>query len=125
MIKPINQRAKKILEYLLSKMENGYAKIDKAKGSFLPVIVEKVGNNLFSVAHYYEQNGDLIPDPEMIFWKSGTGDFFPTYFKNFFGEQERIVFENGNISAFRPRLQNEHAVFAGKWLSNIKNQQNL
>lgn len=124
-MKAINKKAQKVLEKLIAAMNEGYAKIDNTSGAFMPVIVEQVGNNTVSVAHYYKQNGDLIPDPEMIFWKGDDGKFYPTYFKNFFGEQESLFFENGKPSGIRYGLQHDHATFAGQWLSNIKAQQGI
>ncbi len=124
-MKAINQKAQKVLETLISKMAEGYAKIDNTAGAFMPVIVEEIGKNTFSVAHYYTQNGDLIPDPEMVFWKAADGKFYPTYFKNFFGEQESLFFEAGKPAGIRPRLQHEQATFAGQWLANIKAQQGI
>ena len=124
-MKAINQKSQKVLEKLISKMVDGYAKIDNSDGAFMPVVVEEIGNNTFSVAHYYEMNGDLVPDPEMIFWKGADGKFYPTYFKNIFGENESVLFEDGKPSASCRSLQREHATFANQWLANIKEQQGV
>ena len=124
-MKAINQKAKKVLEKLLSEMKDGYAKIDNTDGAFMPVVVEEVGNNFISLANYYEQNGDLIPDPEIIFWKAADGKFYPTYLKDCLGEQESLFFKDGKPSSIRPRLQHEQATFAGLWLENIKAQQRI
>ncbi|NUC74732.1 hypothetical protein HTZ84_20945 [Haloterrigena sp. SYSU A558-1] len=34
---------------------------------FMPLIIKKINEHRLSVAHYYEQNGDLMRDPEIIF----------------------------------------------------------
>jgi len=44
--------------------------------SYVPLVIEKVGPTLVSVAHYVEQNGDLCPDPEIIFF-TGYGHWVP------------------------------------------------
>ena len=31
------------------------------------LVIEKIGENRLSVAHYYTQNGDLMSDPEIVF----------------------------------------------------------
>lgn len=124
-MKAINQKSQKVLEKLISKMVDGYAKINNSEGVFMPVVIENIGDGFFSVAHYYKQNGDLVPDPEMIFWKGNDGKFYPTYFKNIFGEQETVLFENGKPSAIFQRLQSEQATFANQWLANIKEQQRI
>ena len=124
-MKAISQKSQKVLETLLSKMEYGYAKIDNSNGAFMPVIVEAIGDDCYSVAHYYKQNGDLIPDPEMVFWKGDDGKFYPTYFKNVFGEQETVLFEDEKPTEICPRLQRDHVTFANQWLANIKEQQGV
>src|SRR4051812_3886346 len=48
---------------------------------FMPLVVEAAGTGprggtLVSVAHYYEQNGDLMADPEVLFEILG-GDWSP------------------------------------------------
>lgn len=35
--------------------------------SMMPLTIEKVADNRLSVAHYYEQNMDLMRDPEVVF----------------------------------------------------------
>lgn len=124
-MKAINQKAQKVLELLISKMEDGYVKVDNSQGSFMPVVVEDIGGGLISVAHYKEINGDLIPDPEMIFWKGVDGRWYPTYLKDFFGEQPSLFFEDGKPSRIRTYLQHDQATFAGQWMLNIKVQQGL
>ena len=68
-IKPVSASAKKVIQQLEAMMIDGYVKIDNARGIFMPVIVEQVGRNQISIAHYYEQNGDLMADPEIVFLK--------------------------------------------------------
>ena len=124
-MKAINKKAQKVLEALISKMKEGYVKVDNSQGSFMSVVVEDIGGGLISVAHYKEINGDLIPDPEMIFWKGADERWYPTYFKDFFGEQPSLFFEDGKPSRIRTYLQHDQATFAGMWLQNIKQQQRL
>lgn len=31
----------------------------------MDLVVEKLGDNHFSLTHYYESQGDLVPDPDM------------------------------------------------------------
>ena len=124
-MKAINKKAQKVLETLIASMQDGYAKIDNTDGAFMPVIVEAIGDDCFSVAHYYEQDGDLIPDPEMVFLKGADGKFYPGSFQSGFGLQESVIFEDGKPSGIRQRMQSEQATFAGKWLANIKMQQGI
>ena len=135
-MKAINKKAQKVLETLIAGLDedNRYKKIDNSNGTFMAVSVEDVGvlyglsyGEMFSVAHYFSQNGDLMADPEMIFWKGSDGRYYPTYFKmdaTAFVE-ESIFFEGGKPVKFSPRTQKDHAVFAGTWMMNIKQQQGL
>ena len=98
----------------------------------MPVSVEQIFENekyrIFSVAHYYEQNGDLMADPEMCFINlKAVGSYLPSYFKqDGIGlEQDSIVMENGEIKGYRAKMQADHTSFANMWLRNIKNQQNI
>ena len=124
-MKAISQKSQKVLETLISKMEYGYAKIDNSNGVFIPVVVEAIGDDCYSVAHYCKQNGDLIPDPEMVFWKGDDGKFYPTYFKTFFWEKESVLFEEGKPAKICPTFQRDQATFANQWFANIKEQQGI
>jgi len=48
-----------------------HKKIDNAEGTIMALHVECIGKcnlgSIFSLAHYYEQHGDLMRDPEMLF----------------------------------------------------------
>ena len=77
-MKSLNTRATLIIQKLYEAMysepymiEEGYAKIKNSE-CYMPVVVELVGDikgygKVISIAHYGEQNGDLMADPEMTF----------------------------------------------------------
>lgn len=131
-MKTLNKKASQTMNKMVEMLEDGHVKIDNASGSFMPVSVEQIFENdkfrIFSVAHYYEQNGDLKADPEMCFINLKANDsYLPSYFKqdNIGMEQESIIIENDRIKGYRAKLQAEHTSFANMWLNNIRNQQNL
>uniref|UniRef100_A0A6M3LUF8 DUF6908 domain-containing protein n=1 Tax=viral metagenome TaxID=1070528 RepID=A0A6M3LUF8_9ZZZZ len=152
-MKHLNQKATAILDKLVEGLTapgnaktwdaHGYTK--KWDGGIMAVHVENIGNipasgtghgdsgNLYSVTHYYKQNGDMMRDPEMIFWH-GQGlsrdkvvdTYYPTYFRmDPSMEEESVVFEDGKLKGTRTRLQADHAIFANMWMKNIKEQQGL
>ena len=127
-MRAINQKATKVMDVLTKDLtaDNTYRKIDNSSG-IMPVSVEWIGNNLFSVAHYYEQNGDLMADPEMTFWKDSDNKYYPCSFKqDCFGiYRESVRFDNEVPSDIMTSEQKNEAVFAGQWMENIKFQQNL
>jgi hypothetical protein len=46
--------------------EKSYIKLESSQG-FMPLTVESFGNDTISLAHHYEQNGDLMCDPLITF----------------------------------------------------------
>lgn len=110
-----------------------YVKIENSKGRFMAVSVEKLESvdiagrkaTVYSIAHYYEQNGDLVPDPEMTFAVSDVDPMhiWPMTFNTQRGER-RGLYRNG-VWRIDAREQADEAVFAGIWMKNIKIQQGL
>lgn len=127
--KTINAMAKKVLQTLESKMVDGYAKISNTQG-FMAVVVEQIADDKISVAHYYEQNGDLMADPEVVFLKKefsyGT-EYYPIYEKmDGLGlSKELITFDDSGKVEKVFKTQKDTTVFCNVWLKNIKQQQKL
>lgn len=115
--------------------ENSHREINNCppNSGTMPVVVEHVGTcrmgDLFSVAHYYTQNGDLMADPEMVFLRAtGTQDFYPVSYKlDALGVyREGYIFsEDGKTDRIWKSEQADEAVFAGTWMKNIRDQQGL
>jgi hypothetical protein len=134
MLQPINKKARAVMDKLTEGItQGGSKKIDNTGGAFMPVCVEKVGaipwGPVFSVAHYYEQNGDLMADPDMTFVQSASGEYYPlTYQQDGLGLYQEVIVktdENGKCLSYRPKLSKQLATFAGMWMSNIKQQQRI
>jgi len=130
-MKAINKSAARAMRKMMSMMENGYAKIQKSS-SFMAATIELIGQNelgkLFSVAHYAEQNGDLMRDPEVVFILGADEEFYPVIIQqDFIGKYQDVLEydETGKIKGWYPRLQADLAAFANFWLKNIKDQQSL
>jgi len=131
-MKTLNKKSTEILNKMISMQEDGYVKIDNTDSSFMPVSVEVIFENelykQISLAHYYEQESDLLADPEMvIIYVKASGLFIPSYFKqdNLGVEQESVIMNLGEIRGVRTKMQADHTSFANMWLKNIKHQQNL
>ena len=131
-MKTQNKKSTEILNKMISMKEYGYVKIDNTDSSFMPVSVEVIFENelykQISLAHYYEQESDLLADPEMvIIYVKASGLFIPSYFKqdNLGVEQESVIMNLGEIRGVRTKMQADHTSFANMWLKNIKHQQNL
>jgi len=137
-MKKLDERAKKVFVKIYSLLnEEGYVKINNSDGGFMPLCVEKVGTVIMndiefekiSLAHYYEQNGDLMADPEMIFlYNNKFQDFiYPVYFKqdSFEMDEDCLIMDGKTVKEYRVNRQNQHNRFANIWLKNLKWQQDL
>lgn len=79
---------------------------------------------LFSVAHYYEQNGDLVPDPDVVFVRTADG-WAPISFQNSIAYRVAVQFhEDGEIEVDE-REQRDLVAFCNQWMRNIQEQQGL
>jgi len=103
--------------------------IDPA-GSFMDLSVERLGHNLFSFSHYGLQNGDLMADPDMEFFRPEPGTspnvWLPiTYRNDYMRKFDRAVvdWQNGEPLRYHRRLQASLAKFANTWAENIQFQQ--
>jgi N12 class adenine-specific DNA methylase len=90
--------------------------------AFDPLSVDKLATDRISVAHNYEQNGDLMADPDMEFVidrDAGTMSA-RTYQQDNIGLYQTAEGDNGEIAD--ERLARELDSFTRQWLSNIKAQ---
>ena len=114
---------------------DGHTKFDSSKGTYMPVHVEFLGERgqgkMFSVSHYYEQNGDLMSDPDMEFLRTPDGNYYPMTYKLDSLGVYQLSIELGNVEEgepkfrIRPTMQREQAEFANQWMANIEDQQDL
>lgn len=95
---------------------------------YMPLCLDVLDKNLVAVAHYYEQNGDLVPDPDMVFF-TGYGvenGWVPVSIQQNMGTYTIATeLENGQPASFYPRAQADLASFANMWARNIKAQRFL
>jgi len=95
---------------------------------YMPLLIEWLGKgpsdgDLVAVSHTYEQNGDLMRDPEIVFLV--TGDIWtPISFRNdsVGVYRESMIIENGEIRYTRPQLMQDLRSFARIWDRNLRAQ---
>ena len=79
-----------------------------------------------SVAHYGEQNGDLMRDPEMIFEAEESGEemkLVPYYWRNdYVGIEQYSASTKDERTLLNTKLRREHIAFAGVWDANLRAQ---
>lgn len=134
-MKPLNIAAKQVMDILT----DGIDDFDQARKiqnnpskSIMAVHVEMISKikqgPVFSVAHYYEQNGDLMKDPDMTFLRGANGEYYPlSYQQDGLGiYQDAIEWDDhGEIKGYNIKMQADFASFANGWMINIKDQQRL
>ena len=137
-MKSLNKTASHIFAKLITQMgQADYLKLDRGGSAIMALSIEKLvpevdfaGNNasIYSLSHYFEQNSDLVPDPDMTFAviKSieNTPTIIPLTFQNSIYYTEAI-FLKANSWQIHPKQQADLADFANNWLKNIQWQQEL
>ena len=109
---------------------NLYLKIENAP--YMALVIEAIGTGpmglpALSVAHYGEQNGDLMRDPEMCFELvqpvGGNLSLDPYYWRNDYVGVERCsrsIVRGSYFVLLNMHEQHEH--FAAEWDENLKLQ---
>jgi hypothetical protein len=100
---------------------------------FMALVIEATpelgpcGAPALSIAHYGEQNGDLMRDPEMCFELSRplgcVLSLSPFYYRNdYMGVEQWSRFIRDGQYAFHAELYHEHERFATLWDKNLNTQ---
>ena len=130
-IKPLSKPALAVFRVLTEGVDKvgDHRKIDNTNGSFMPVSIEAVGTThrgqlIVSIAHYYEQNGDLMADPEITFVVAREDYVYPVSYKqDGLGIDRQYVRWEGDKMLVDISDQNDVSRFCTTWMRNIKNQQ--
>jgi hypothetical protein len=137
----INRASTIIFCRLLKKLEERES-VRLISEGYMPLCLEHIMENietpfgaakLYSLCHYFEQNGDLMRDPEMCFLavdlRKESNEFnlisiYPQMYRlDGIGlDQESARIENSKLVSFRNAMQRDHVLFANSWLKNIKDQ---
>ncbi len=82
------------------------------------LVIERHGE-LISVAHYYEQNGDLVPDPDV---ELHYPSWIPTAITQALGYRREKFIERDDKTFVDTRFHKEVSSFLTMWAGNIKAQ---
>lgn len=82
------------------------------------LVIERHGHCI-SVAHYFEQNGDLIADPEVEFHHP---TWTPTAITQAFGLRREKFSERSGSTWIDPRFHREVSAFLSLWARNLRAQ---
>lgn len=126
----LSKKASKTMLKLIEQLgKSDHASIDNTNGTFMPVVIERLYKDemgtVYSVSHYYKQNGDLMRDPDMEFLDH-EGHFIPIMFRQDNPPiYQESMWKDGIGWKLKRRLQKDHAKFANMWMRNIESQQKL
>lgn len=140
-IKPLSPKAYQIFNVLADAARTSECQatdIDNAPG-FMPVCIEIVltiseSEEHVSIAHYGQENGDLMRDPEIVFYHDRKeGKAYAMNYRNdyggmyFAGVEETSILPDDSGRPWKTNQirQKKHTEFAELWLKNIKKQQGL
>lgn len=132
----LNEASVHVFQKLVNLMgEESHLKLDNSNGIFMPVVIEKIADFEFkgfktvqySIAHYFEQNGDLVPDPDITFFvlKDRPEMIFPASYQDQHKYDVIIWQDDDDVWKYNPLLGDSMVSFCNVWLKNIKRQQNL
>lgn len=121
-IAPLNKAANQVLDLLTKDLQFGQAR-KLVRDSYMDVCVQDLGDNKVSVAHYFKQNGDMVPDPDMVFLKiPHLGVWVSVSYQDAYKYNEAVVVKDGKADGIYPRKCKEMKSFADMWMKNIKEQ---
>jgi len=131
-MKALNPTASQIFFALVDGLQQGEAhKIETSGGTYMPVLVDCLSREppLYAIAHRFEMNGDLVPDPDVQFLVSkdqsgGPPAPYPYAIDQLIGSRELARFDaHGHVTHLDRRGQASLADFANGWMRNIRDQQ--
>ena len=144
-MKVLKHKAARVMDILTANLDKpGDArKIDTTDGCFMPVSVHYLNDSpqgrYYSITHYYEQNGDLMSDPDVVFIKRmrKQGDDFTFIYMPISYRQdglgicrEYVTYDDDMSKGMRiigvdHKQQEDLTDFCNTWMKNISQQQDL
>lgn len=121
--------ARAVLDELTVALDpGGSRKIDRGLG-FMAVHVERLHKTeigpLFSVAHHYESQGDLVADPDVVFVWLADGSWAPISFRDSLAYRVAVTFHEGDGVEVDEKEQRDLVRFCNVWMTNVSEQQGL
>ena len=88
---------------------------------YMPLVIERHGSRVM-ITHYLEQNGDLVPNPDLEMEILQDGTWSPIAIQSAFGIYKRAVsFEGGQRFIHSLELKDQ-IEFSALWAKNLKEQ---
>ena len=102
---------------------------EKNDSGVMPLSIERLAPHMFSLTHYYTQNGDMMRDPDVVLHRDAEGRWFPATFQQDGGMMPVYtvaleVDDRGIIGVYRRRYANLRD-FMRMWLRNLREQHGI
>ena len=108
--------------------ESSSRKLGKDEGGMMALSIERIGPRMYSLAHYYKQNGDLMRDPDVELFRDEHGRWFPVTFRQDGGMPVYTVALEvdvaGIVGVYRRRYASQRD-FIRLWLRNLRAQHGI
>jgi hypothetical protein len=88
------------------------------------LVIESIGSQQVSVAHYFEANGDLVAEPDVVFF-TGSGPWIPIAITQTLGgyrSYAQLAQDGRQIQRLERQGQAELAAFTEVWAQNLMDQ---
>jgi hypothetical protein len=122
----VYERIYKKLDKLTGGIESFASDLDstikKEQSCYMPLYIDTIGNNEIALAHYYKQNGDLCPDPDMqikIVPEMKMAEALTL--QDSFGFKQ-VYYEKDGTMFVNPSLKRDLNRFLDQWLTNLRQQ---
>ena len=89
-----------------------------ANGGYMDLNIERHGKTI-TVTHYFEQNGDLICDPDLELVDLGGNEWLPVAIQHSSGHYVRAAFQEDGKWMFKPRAMRDLQSFSRMWARNL------
>lgn len=89
----------------------------------MPLSIEVIEDNVIAMSHYYEQNGDMMADPDMEFMLDSEKEILNarTFQQDNMGVYQKV--ETNGSEVIDVELESELNDFTNQWLNNIINNE--
>ncbi|MFI3205620.1 MAG: SNF2-related protein [Clostridia bacterium] len=106
---------KKLYPYMQPIIENKTDYLKFKSEGYEDLVIENIGYGEYSIAHYYEQNGDLMRDPEITFKIENNGIYPTSFLQDSIGQYY-------SVDDVSPKVVADLKSFMITWFDNISHQ---
>lgn len=130
-LNPVPKSVALVLDRLIPTVVNpgDSVRIDNAPGAYMALHVSFLTNTeqgqIYSFAHYFAQNGDLVPDPSMELLRVEDGNWYPLAFTTQYGRGECLQLADSGQPKVDEFLYYKQIDLLRLWMRNVVEQQAL